>query len=110
MDVIKQISRVVSSLFEWKENEKDVELRRSCAIRSEVSYKLRYVRTNSSLFQEELDSATRRVKKKALTRDACHSDSGHVLVSIERVVAQIVDLISPAVRALSSGSKLYANA
>jgi len=44
-----------------------------------------------------------------LTRDACHSDGGHVLVSIERAVAQIVDLISPAVRALSSGSKLYTN-
>lgn len=38
------------------------------------------------------------LKKKALTRDACHSDGGHVLVSIERAVAQIVDLISPAVR------------
>jgi len=35
-----------------------------------------------------------------LTRDACHSDGGHVLVSIERAVAQIVDPISPAVHYL----------
>lgn len=88
------------------------ELRRSCANRSEkfrTSYFTlerirRYFRKNWLAQLVELK------KKKALTRDACHSDSGHVLVSIERAVAQIVDLILPAVRALSSGSKLYANA
>jgi len=59
---------------------------------------------NLLLFQDRArgEFKKREGKKEALTRDACHSNSdddddiGRVLVSIERAVAQIVDLISPA--------------
>jgi len=54
----KKLYRVF--LARMKRKEKNVELRLNCAIQSRVSCKLRvrYIRTNSSLFQEELGSAT----------------------------------------------------